>query len=81
MISVSIVELSFTSGSGMLVSIVGTMVEGVVVGTVLGAVVGSVALLVGVVAIGSLLVQPHAAQAMHTIAAAKIAIYRFIITS
>jgi hypothetical protein len=70
--SVPIVELSFTSASGIFVSIVGR-----IVGMVLGMVLGAVGLLVGIVA-GSLLLQPQAAQAIHTMAAAKIAMIRFI---
>ena len=72
-ISLPMVELSFTSGSGMLVSIVGRMVLGIVVGIVLGV----VGLVLGIVA-GSLLLQPQAAQARHRIAAAVIAMIRFI---
>lgn len=71
-LSVPIVELSLTSGSGMLVSIVGKMVLGIVLGTV--------GLFVGIVA-GALLLQPQAAQAIQRIAAAKIAINLFIVTS
>ena len=70
--SMPIVELSLTSGSGMLVSIVGRIVFGIVL--------GKVGLLEGMVA-GSLLVQPQAAQDKQIIAAAKIAINRFILTS
>ena len=68
---VSMVELSLTSGSGMLVSMVGS---------VAGMVVGTVGRIVGVVA-GALLRQPQAAQAKQRIAAAKIAVILFIKTS
>lgn len=70
--SVPMVELSFTSGSGMLVSMVGMMV--------LGIVLGVVGLLVGTVA-GWLLLQPQAAQAKQRIAAAMNTMIFFIKTS